>query len=56
MRQSCVFIVGKPVEDASDVNYVPSRFSFEDDKRKDLMAVKASQTRARGTKNKDYQN
>ena len=44
MWQSFVFIVGKPVDEPRDVDYVPSRLFFKDDK-KDLMAMKAWQTR-----------
>ena len=38
---SFVFIVGKPVDEPSDVDYVPSRFSFKDDTK---IAAKARQT------------
>ena len=46
MRQYFFKILGKPVDEPSYVDYVPLRFSFKDDKKKDLMAMKARQTRA----------
>ena len=46
MRESFVFIVGKPVDELSNVDYVSTLFTFKDAKRKDAMAVKARKTRA----------
>ena len=43
--------LGKPVDEPSDVDYVPTRFSFKDDKRKDAMAVKARKARAEQRRN-----
>ena len=52
MSEGVYFLfLGKPVDEPSDVDYVPTRFSFKDDKRKDAMAVKARKARAEQRRN-----
>ena len=46
MRESFVFIIGKPVDEPSNADYAPTLFPFKDAKRKDAMAMKARKTRA----------